>query len=72
LILISILNLQPITDWLLRFGFENWGRGSLYANEHEVYDRYVLHNVLDALQFEVHNVNEYAWGQTLSKVYYFM
>jgi hypothetical protein len=29
---------------------------SLYANEHEVYDRYVLHNVLDGTSnFEVHN-----------------
>jgi hypothetical protein len=57
---IKIIHFKPIPlteDWLLRFGFENWGRGSLYANEHEVYDRYVLHNALDGTSnFEVHNV----------------
>lgn len=48
----------PLTeDWLLKFGFEDWGLGTRWNNEHENYTRYVLHNVLDGTSnFEVHYV----------------
>ena len=45
----------PLTeDWLLRFGFEDWGID--YSNEGE---QYVLHNVIDGTSnFEVSVVGE--------------
>jgi hypothetical protein len=48
----------PLTEeWLLKFGFENWGNGKLYASKYETYDRFVLFNVIDGTSnFEVHSV----------------
>ena len=41
----------------MKFGFENWGAGKIYANQYETYIRYVLHNVLDGTSnFELHYV----------------
>lgn len=57
----DIYSYKPITlteEWLLNLGFENWGKGKLYSNEYENYDRYVLYNVLDGTSnFEVHYIN---------------
>lgn len=51
-------------EWLLKFGFENWGKGKLYSNEYETYDRFVLHNVLDGTSnFEVHYIKS-TYGNT--------
>lgn len=51
-------NLQPsllTEEWLLKFGFENWGKGKIWNNDFETYDRFVLYNVLDGTSnFEVH------------------
>ena len=56
----NIYQIEPIPlteEWLLKFGFENWGLGKLYSNEHEKYTRYVLHNIIDGTSnFEVHFV----------------
>jgi len=55
----------PLTEeWLLDFCFENWGKGKLYSNEFETYDRFVLHNVLDGTSnFEVHLItSNYSGG----------
>ncbi len=52
-------NITPIeltTEWLVKFGFENWG--VKVCNEYEKYDRWVLHNVVDGTSnFEVHIIN---------------
>ena len=60
----------PLTEeWLLKFGFENWGYGSLYSNEHEKYTRYVLHNILDGTSnFEIHFI-ESNYGNILNNEY---
>jgi len=56
----QMYDLEPISlteEWLIKFGFENWGKGGLYSNEYETYDRFVLHNVLDGTSnFEVHYI----------------
>ena len=65
-------NFEPIPlteEWLLKFGFENWGYGSLYSNEHEKYTRYVLHNILDGTSnFEIHFI-ESNYGNILNNEY---
>ena len=55
----------PLTEeWLLKFGFENWGLGSLFNNEYESYNRYVLFNVLDGTSnFEIHYIKS-TYGNT--------
>jgi len=60
----------PLTEeWLLKFGFENWGYGSLYSNENEKYTRYVLHNILDGTSnFEIHFI-ESNYGNILHTEY---
>ena len=60
----------PLTEEvLLKFGFENWGYGSLYSNEHEKYTRYVLHNILDGTSnFEIHFI-ESNYGNILHNEY---
>lgn len=51
-------------EWLLKLGFDNWGKGTLYNNEFETYDRYVLHNVLDGTSnFEVHYIKSTYGGK---------
>lgn len=51
-------------EWLVKFGFENWGLGTQYINEYESYIRYVLHNVLDGTSnFEVHYIKS-TYGNT--------
>ncbi len=40
-------------EWLIKFGFENWG--NVVLNEHENFDRWVLHNVIGGTSnYEVH------------------
>ena len=48
----------PITEeWLLKFGFDNWGLGTQWNNEFESYVRYVRHNDLDGTSnFEIHYI----------------
>ena len=60
----------PITEeWLIKFGFENWGYGKLYSNEHEKYTRYVLNNILDGTSnFEIHFI-ESNYGNILHNEY---
>lgn len=42
-------------DWLLKLGFENWGKGKFYKSDE--YTRFVLYNVLDGTSnFEVHKI----------------
>jgi hypothetical protein len=55
----------PLTEeWLLKFGFENWGLGSLFNNKYESYNRYVLFNVLDGTSnFEIHYIKS-TYGNT--------
>ena len=66
-ILKNIDNFTPIPlteEWLLKFGFENWGLGTLYNNEYECYVRYVLHNDLDGTSnFEVHYIKSTYGGE---------
>jgi hypothetical protein len=47
----------PLTkEWLMKFGFEKWGY--IQVNEHESYERYVLHSVIDgSSNFEVHIIS---------------
>lgn len=56
---IDWININPIpltADWLIKFGFENWGEE--VCNEYEKYDRWVLHNVVDGTSnFEVHIIH---------------
>lgn len=53
--LTSIKPIELTEEWLIKLGFENWGKGKLYSSEFESYDRFVLHNVLDGTSnFEVH------------------
>jgi hypothetical protein len=57
---IKIIHFKPIPlteDWLLRFGFENWGRGSLYAmNTKFMIDMFCIMSLDGTSTFEVHNV----------------
>lgn len=63
----SVFVYNPIllTDkWLLELGFENWGLGTQWNNEHESYVRYVRHNDLDGTSnFEIHYVKS-TYGNT--------
>ena len=56
---ISKIEPIPLTEeWLLNFGFDNWGLGTQWINQFESYVRYVLHNVLDGTSnFELHYVH---------------
>lgn len=60
----------PLTEeWLLKFGFDNWGKGKIYSTPDEEYDRFVLHNVLGGTSnFEVHNIVS-TYGNTYYQQY---
>lgn len=62
---ISRIKPIPLTEeWLVKFGFENWGLGTQWNNQYESYVRYVLHNVLDGTSnFEVHYIKS-TYGDT--------
>lgn len=68
---VNIQDVKPIPlteEWLLKFGFENWGKGNLYTNEYETYDRFVLHNVLDGTSnFEVHIIKSTYGGSDVTQ-----
>ena len=65
--ILGVEHLQPIPlteEWLLKLGFENWGKGKYFSNEYESYDRFVLHNVLDGTSnFEIHYIKS-TYGDT--------
>ena len=55
----------PLTEeWLLKFGFENWGLGTQWNNRYESYVRYVRHNDLGGTSnFEIHYIKS-TYGNT--------
>ena len=59
------LNPIPLTEeWLLKFGFENWGLGTQWNNRYESYVRYVRHNDLGGTSnFEIHYIKS-TYGNT--------
>lgn len=65
-------NIKPIPlteEWLLNFGFENWG--IVQVNEFESYVRFVLFNVINGTSnYEVHFLTSNYGGEEYKEIIY--
>lgn len=60
----------PLTEeWLLKFGFENWG--TIVCNQYEKYQRWVLYNIIEGTSnFEVHIIESTYGGSNDKEICY--